>query len=89
MDLLDRQAFTDEPYRKMLRKEEGRERLSTIAAAPMIRIPVPKKKEEAIEIPKYLLKITLRKVKRLAQPSERIILPNIATSREPIFTAVS
>jgi len=60
--LLTRQALTDEPYRKMLRKAVGIDRFSTMAATPMIRIPVPKKKLEAIEMPKYLLKIMLRKV---------------------------
>ena len=56
--LLERQAYTEEPYRKIL----STELFPIIAAAPMIRIPVPKKKEEAIEIPKNFLKITLRKV---------------------------
>ena len=40
-----------------------------------MRIPVPKKKDDATEMPKYLLKIMLRKVKRLAQPSDIMILP--------------
>ena len=46
----------------MLRNAVGSLRFSTIAAAPIIRMPVPKKKEEATEIPKYLLKITFKKV---------------------------
>jgi hypothetical protein len=46
----------------MLRKLVGILRLSTIAAAPIMRMPVPKKKDEATEMPKYLLNITLRKV---------------------------
>ena len=54
----DRQAYTEEPYRKILRIEE----LPIIAAAPIIKIPVPKKKLDAMEMPKYLLKIMLRKV---------------------------
>ena len=35
---------------------------STIAAAPIIRIPVPKKKDEATEIPKYLLKMNIQEM---------------------------
>ena len=56
--LLERHANTDEPYKKILRPTL----LPIIAAAPIIKMPVPKKKLDAIEIPKYLLKITLRKV---------------------------
>ena len=36
--------------------------VNTTKNKKFIRIPVPKKKEDATEIPKYLLKITLRKV---------------------------
>ena len=43
-------------------------------------------KEDATEIPKYFLKMILRKVKRLAQPNERMILPKKATSKDPKFT---
>ena len=60
--LLTRQALTDDPYRKIFRKDAGSDRFSTIAATPMMRIPVPKKKLDAMEIPKYLLKIIFRKV---------------------------
>ena len=46
----------------MLRKLVGSPNPSTIAAAPIMRMPVPKKKDEATEMPNYLLNITLRKV---------------------------
>ena len=59
---LDKLAFTDAPYRKILRKLAGSFKVSTMAAAPMIRMPVPKKKDEATEMPKYLLNITFKKV---------------------------
>ena len=48
MKLLMRQAKTDEPYKNMFSTEE----FPKIAAIPMISIPVPKKKLEAMEIPK-------------------------------------
>ena len=44
----DRQAYTEEPYRNMLRSEL----LPIIAAAPIIGMPVPMKNEAATEIPK-------------------------------------
>ena len=81
--LLERQAYTDEPYRKILRAGV----LPRTAAAPMIRIPVPKKKEDTTEIPKYLLKITFRKAYRLAQPRLMIIFPRMAQIREPALTS--
>ena len=37
--LLDKQAYTEEPYKKIFNKEE----FPIIAAAPTINIPVPKK----------------------------------------------
>ena len=58
----ERQAFTEEPYRNIFRKNDGSARFSTTAAAPIIRIPVPKKNEEASDIPKYLLKMIFKKV---------------------------
>ena len=60
--LLARQAFTLEPYRNAFKNQVGRDSPSTIAATPIIRIPVPKKKDYAIDKPKYLLKITFKKV---------------------------
>lgn len=54
---LDKQAETDEPYKKIFKMAE----LPKTAPAPMITIPVPKKKDEAIEIQKWRLKIMLRK----------------------------
>ena len=62
------------------------EELPNIAPAPIIKIPVPKKKDEAIEIPKYFLKIILRKVYRLAQPKLITIFPKTAIINEPMFT---
>ena len=56
--LLDKQAKTDEPYKKILSIGE----FPTIAATPIIKMPVPKKKDDAIETPKYFLKITFKKV---------------------------
>ena len=56
-----------------------------MAATPMIKIPVPKKNEEAIEIPKYLRKITFKNVYRLAQPRLMIILLTIAIIKAPTF----
>ena len=58
-----------------------------IAAAPMMRIPVPKKKDEAMEMPKYFLKMILRKVYRLAQPRLMTILPKIALTSDQTLTA--
>ena len=86
--LLTRQAFTDEPYRNMFSKNVGMDSFSTMAATPIISIPVPKKKLEAMEIPKYLLKIMLRKVYRLAQPRLITILPRMAIIREDTLTSV-
>ena len=56
--LPDRHALTDEPYRNMF----SAELLPKIAAAPMIGIPVPMKKLAPMDIPKYLLNTTFRKV---------------------------
>ena len=80
--LLERHAKTDEPYKKIFNNDE----FPMMAAAPIIRIPVPKKKEEAMEIPKYLLKIMLRKVYKLAHPKLITIFPKIAMIKEPTFT---
>ena len=55
--LLDKQAKTDEPYKKIFKIAE----FPSIAAAPIIKIPVPKKNEEAIEIQKCFLKIMFKK----------------------------
>ena len=46
--LLDRQAKTDEPYKNRLSHAE----FPIIAPAPTIKIPVPKKKDEAMDMPK-------------------------------------
>ena len=83
---LTRQALTDEPYKNKFKKDVGRDIFSTIAAAPIIKIPVPKKKLEAIETPKYFLKITLRKVYKLAQPKLITIFPRSAQTSEPKLT---
>ena len=58
-----------------------------MAAAPMIRMPVPKKKEDAIEIPKYFLKITFRNVYKLAHPKLIIIFPKTAQTKDSTFTS--
>lgn len=78
-----RQANTELPYRKMFSTEE----FPKIAAAPMMKIPVPKKNEDAMETAKYLLKMIFRKVYRLAQPRLISILPRTAHKSEPTFTA--
>ena len=80
--LLDKQAKTDEPYKKMLSIAE----LPRIAAAPIIKIPVPKKNDERIEIQKFFLKIMFKKTYKLAQPKLIITLPSNAQIREPKFT---
>lgn len=77
--VLERHAYTDEPYKNRLSREEF-----PTTAAPIIRIPVPKKKEEAMEIPKYLLKMVFRKVYKLAQPRLMTILLKTASTNEPI-----
>ena len=74
----DRQAFTDEPYKKIFKIDE----FPTTDAAPMTGMPVPRTKHKAIEIPNFLLKITLIKVYKLAQPKLIIILPKMAKIRE-------
>lgn len=79
----DKQANTLEPYKKMFKKAE----FENIAPAPMINIPVPKKKQLAIEIPKNLLKIIFKKVYKLAQPRLIIIFDNIAKINEGILTS--
>ena len=58
MMLLLRQALTEEPYRKMF----SAELLPRIAAAPMMGMPVPMKKLDAMEMPKYRRNRALRKV---------------------------
>ena len=57
-----------------------------IAAAPIIKMPVPKKNEETIEIQKCFLKIMFRNTYKLAQPKLIMIFPSNAQSREPKFT---
>ena len=44
--LLLKQAYTDEPYKNMFKIGE----FPSTAAAPIIKIPVPKKNEEIIEV---------------------------------------
>lgn len=80
--LLDRQAKTDDPYKKILSNPE----LPTIAPAPIIKIPVPRKNDRAIEIPKYFLKIIFINTYKLAQPRLIISLPKIAQISEPAET---
>ena len=80
--LLVKHAETDAPYKNTLKIGE----LPTIAPTPIINIPVPKKKDAAIDIPKYLLKITFKNVYRLAQPALIMILPKIAIKSEPKST---
>ena len=53
--MLDRQAYTDAPYKNTLSRAE----LPTTAAAPIINIPVPKKNDRTIEIQNFFLKIIL------------------------------
>ena len=54
-----------------------------IPAAPIIGIPVPRTKHNAIDIPNFERKITLMKVYKLAQPKLIINLPSIAQISEP------
>ena len=79
---LDKQAETDEPYKKIFKMAE----LLSIAPAPIIKIPVPKKNDDAIEIQKYFLKIIFKKTYKLAQPRPMISLPSKAQTSEPKFT---
>ena len=51
----------------------------------MMRIPVPKKNEDAIEMPNCLRNTTFRKVYRLAQPRLMIILLRIAMISDAAF----
>lgn len=74
----DKQAFTDEPYKKIFKIDE----FPTSEAAPMTGIPVPRIKHKAIEIPNFLLKIMLIKVYKLAHPKLIIILPKMAKISE-------
>ena len=78
----ERQAYTDDPYKNTFRSGV----FPAIAPTPTSSMPVPKKKDEAIDIPKYLRKITLRKVYKLAQPALIKILPRSAQISEPTFT---
>ena len=80
--LLERQAKTDEPYRNIFKIPE----LPRIAAAAIIRIPVPKKNEEIIEIQKCFLKIIFKNTYKLAQPKLIIIFPRMAQISEPKLT---
>ena len=57
-----------------------------IAAAPIIKIPVPKKKEETIETAKYFLKITFKNTYKLAHPRLIIIFPRNAQISDPKLT---
>ena len=57
-----------------------------IDPTPITKIPVPKKKDEAIEMPKYLRNITFKKVYKLAQPKLINILPKTAQTRLYTFT---
>ena len=58
----------------------------TTAAAPIISIPVPKKKDEAIEIQKCFLKIMFKNTYRLAQPKLMMIFPRRAQISDPKLT---
>ena len=58
-----------------------------MAAAPIIRMPVPKKNDETIDIQKYFLKIIFKNTYRLAQPKLIIILPSSAHISDPKLTA--
>ena len=60
--------------------------LPRIAAAPIIKIPVPKKNEEMIEIQKCFLKMMFRKTYKLAQPKLIASFPSKAQTREPKLT---
>lgn len=54
----DKQAYTEAPYKKIL----SIELLPIMAAAPIMSIPVPKKNDAIIEIPKNFLKIMFKNV---------------------------
>ena len=81
--LLLKQANTDEPYKKIFKIDE----FDVKAPKAIIKIPVPKKNDEAIDTPKNLLKITFKKVYKLAHPKLIIILLIIAIIKEPTFTS--
>ena len=57
-----------------------------IAAAPIIKMPVPKKNDEAIDAAKYFLKIMFKKTYKLAQPRLIITFPKSAQTSEPKLT---
>ena len=84
--LLLKHAFTLDPYKNKFNIDESNDKLSIIAPAPIINIPVQKKKLENIEIPKYLLKTIFKNVYKLAQPKLITILPKTAIIKEPILT---
>ena len=54
-----------------------------IAAAPIIKIPVPKKNDIIIEIQKCFLKIMLINTYKLAQPKLIMSFPKSAQTSEP------
>ena len=60
--------------------------LPRTAAAPIIKMPVPKKNDEAIEIQKCFLKMIFKKTYKLAQPKLIIIFPRSAQTSDPKLT---
>ena len=46
--MLTKQAFTEDPYKNTFKIAVGMGNFSTMAATPIIKIPVPKKKLEAM-----------------------------------------
>lgn len=60
--------------------------LPRTAAAPIIKIPVPKKNDSIIEIQKCFLKIIFIKTYKLAQPRLIISFPSNAQISEPKLT---
>ena len=57
-----------------------------IAAAPIIKIPVPKKNDDKIDIQKCFLKIMFKKTYKLAQPKLIKSFPKKAHKSDPTFT---
>ena len=80
--LLDKQAYTEEPYKKIFNIAE----FPSIAAAPIINIPVPKKNDETIEIQKCFLNMIFKNTYKLAQPKLIMIFPSNAQTSEPKLT---
>ena len=83
MGVLVKQANTDAPYKNTFKIAL----LPTIAAAPIIKMPVPKKKHAAMDTPKYFLNMIFKKVYSDDQPKLITIFPKRAKMRERGLTS--